>query len=90
MYEPFEIFPFLHKIVLGLCDVELNQAVTKYGHDINERDDQGRTALWWAANTHQFQFVNRLLALGADTGIHDERGGTPLEALFNFESPASA
>lgn len=48
------------------------------GQPLDGRDEQGRTALWWAVDERQLVIAERLLASGAHPDRTDERGEGPL------------
>ncbi len=48
------------------------------GAAVNQRDEWGRTPLWWAVDEQRFEIAERLLAFGADPDQRDERGLGPL------------
>ena len=54
--------------------------VTEFGAPINQRMEQGRTALIFAAGAHKAGTVEAVLSLGADVNLHDEMGWTALMA----------
>lgn len=58
------------------------QAQLNAGADVNERDDQGRTALYYALTARSAPAMNWLIAKGADPDAADREGKTLLEAAF--------
>ena len=51
----------------------------KLGHDINFRDDEGRTALYVAVDETYYGLAIDLLEHGADPNIPDNEGDFPLD-----------
>ena len=51
----------------------------KLGHDINFRDDEGRTALYVAVDETYYGLAIDLLENGADPNIPDNEGDFPLD-----------
>jgi ankyrin repeat protein len=66
--------------LIGL-DEPMVAAVLRAGADPNFVDEDGRTALHWAAMIYagHDRFVRRMLARGGDLRIRDKEGKTPLE-----------
>jgi ankyrin repeat protein len=56
------------------------------GAVVNERDQAGRTALYFAVEGHQEHAVERLLAAGADPNIPDDSGKAPLSIALERRS----
>jgi ankyrin repeat protein len=54
------------------------QAILKAGGDIQEKDQDGLTALHWAVIAHRPEVVKALLAAGAEVNAVDRFGYTPL------------
>lgn len=52
------------------------------GAQLEDPDDEGRTALWLAARHSRLAAVRLLLQHGADTGVKDTRGCSVLEAAM--------
>ena len=54
--------------------------------DINQANEYGQTALYWAASNGRVEIVTQLLAAGADVNIADSEGTTPLyiAAFYGF------
>lgn len=53
---------------------------------INERDQQGRTAISWACAKNDLQKIEKLLKMGADPNIADSTGRTSLYHLAHYSS----
>ncbi|KAL2143115.1 hypothetical protein VTI28DRAFT_329 [Corynascus sepedonium] len=49
-----------------------------YGVNVHRRDDENRTALWYAANAAQHKAARLLLEKGAEVNAADDEGTTPL------------
>lgn len=60
--------------VLSLLD-----SLVSAGAEVQLRDRDGRTALWWAAKLGNLEAVQRLLALGADAATKDKVGQDALD-----------
>jgi len=60
------------------------------GVDPNACDDQGRSALHWAADGGHTHIAIMLLQLGADIDKTDEDGQTPLHYAATVVRPASS
>lgn len=72
------VFQPVHKIVLGLSDVSLEQHLRLSTNNIDAVDTDGRTALSWAANRGDIEAVGILLRFGADPNIPSLWGQVPL------------
>jgi ankyrin repeat protein len=55
------------------------QYLVREGHDINAKDIEGRSALWWAASRGYEQTVGVLLASNARFDVKNNYGSTPLD-----------
>jgi ankyrin repeat protein len=79
--DDFNMSP-LSEIVVGRRFGSLSQVLEKAGpdFDINQRDDSGRTALYWAVRCKDPEAVEELLQLGADVDYPDVGHRTPLFA----------
>lgn len=60
-------------------DGRLVNHLLKLGHDINTRDDEGRTALYVAVDDTYYGLAIHLLEHGADPNIPDNEGDFPLD-----------
>ena len=59
-------------------DLQLVQFLCSTGTNVNERDDEGYTALRWAAKLRRFEIVQELCTRGALVDLVDRYGRTPL------------
>jgi len=77
---------------LGVGDPGVIQALLKGGANLNEKDQDGMTALHWAVLSHRPEAVEELLAAGADVNAVDHFGYTPLlyAATVDFGDSAIA
>jgi ankyrin repeat protein len=55
----------IHKIVLGLSNLDLESQLQDSTSTIDDVDTRGRTALWWAAARGDYETVKTLLEYGA-------------------------
>ena len=53
-------------------------ALLQHGADVNFQDENGYTALFWAACQNQVAIIHQLLEAGADACIQDQWGNTAL------------
>ena len=73
----------LHKSVLGLTRFEIKQVLENVpDHNINEKDTEGQTPLYWAARRGDVETVSILLAAGADKDSTNNRGARVLTAAI--------
>ena len=72
------IFQPIHKIVLGLSNVSLEQHLQLSTSNIDAVDADGRTALSWAATRGDIEAVRILLRYGADPNIPSYYGQVSL------------
>jgi ankyrin repeat protein len=80
-YEPLEErrkFTKIHKTVVGILHLDLEQVLQQNGHLINEVDADRRTALLYAAARGDHKSLEILLRYGADPNIVDRIGQGPL------------
>ncbi|KAL9093421.1 MAG: hypothetical protein Q9159_000275 [Coniocarpon cinnabarinum] len=70
--------PHVHRIVLKDLELSLVEHLSCHPQAIRDRDDDERTALWWAAATNDIESVRILLLAGADVNAHDRDGETGL------------
>ena len=59
-------------------DIDMFQKLINEGVDINERDYNNLTALWYAAQCVRYEMAKILIEHGADLGVKDPYGNTPL------------
>lgn len=70
-------------------DLEAVQSMLEYGTDPNVADDEGWTALMWAAQLNDTAIASALIEAGADPNLQDSYGWTPLmsaAANGNYEA----
>ena len=70
--------PIFHQIVLGLSSIDLEKQLELSTAEIDAVDDQGLTALCWAANTGNALSIELLLQHGADVNKAASNGCGPL------------
>ncbi len=58
--------------------------------DVDARDTDDRTALWWAVLYGHSDLVHQLLARNADVNARDRFGATPLMAAMSLDERAAA
>jgi ankyrin repeat protein len=71
-------FTSVHKIILGLTQIDLDQMLADSPHLINQPDAYGQTPLHWAATRGDEDAVATLLNHGADVHAMERGGSTPL------------
>ena len=59
-------------------DIDMFQKLINEGVDINERDYNNLTALWYATQQSHYEMAKKLIELGADLKVTDKHGNTPL------------
>lgn len=80
-------FPTLHKIVLGMAQVNLKQQLDMSTVNVDDQDADGRTALSWAAAKSDLAAVRTLLKHGADPNVCSFRGQSALH--FAAQNPSA-
>ncbi|KAI1749366.1 ankyrin repeat-containing domain protein [Xylaria castorea] len=80
-------FTQVHRAVVGLSTLSIEEAIQKNLSDLNAVDAGGRTPLAWAALRRDDQAVGLLLAYGADPNVTEHHGSTP---LYNAAENGSA
>ena len=80
IHDKIDDLPNLVKIVLGLLIVDLQAYLNGVPREINNTDDDGCTALWWAAARNDAYSVEILLRCGADAAIPNAFGQTVIAA----------
>lgn len=65
----------------------VREALARPGVDANAADEEGRTALHWAADGGHEDAAAALLAAGAAADARDEEGQTPLHYAATVEAP---
>lgn len=71
----------MHAVAYG--DVRVLKVLLERGVDVNAVDDEGRSALWWAANEGHQDMVHVLLSHGANATRQDRAAVTPLMAAID-------
>ena len=84
--DPLDLsrYPYLEAqdalvIAAGCGDGRLVDYLLECGHDINIRDEDGRTGLYAAVDQTFYALAIHLLERGADPNIPDNQGDTPLD-----------
>ena len=92
--EPLEKrqFSILHRIILDLTLVprSLKLELQESTSQVNHRDSQGKTALFWAAQRGNLDALVELLQAGADPNLHDNAGLTPLHGAASAPHEVTA
>ncbi|MGL5941575.1 MAG: ankyrin repeat domain-containing protein [Waterburya sp.] len=68
----------LWSCVINKHTKEMVELMIAKGAEVNARDNNGITPLFWAANNHQHEIIELLLAKDADVNTKDNFGSTPL------------
>jgi ankyrin repeat protein len=71
-------FTRIHRIVLGLSTLDLEDEISKKAEDVNAVDAMGRTPLAWAAARGDTRAIVTLLSHGANPNIMDTQLSGPL------------
>ena len=82
-YIEAQAFAPIHKIVLGLSLLNLEDEILKDPANVDVRDATGRTALEWAAARGDDHAVITLLSFGADPNAMDKKLNTALTLASN-------
>ncbi|KAH7319189.1 ankyrin repeat-containing domain protein [Rhexocercosporidium sp. MPI-PUGE-AT-0058] len=77
----------LHKIVLGLANISVEQHLELSGEDVNSREASGRTALHWAAVRGDLVALETLINFGADCNALSNAHWSPLHSGSLSEEP---
>lgn len=86
--EERRLFTHIHKIVLGLLDLDLEKALLKDPSGIDRPDADGRTPISWAAARGDSQSVELLLRYGASPDSPDRIGQGPLRQSLKADNAA--
>jgi ankyrin repeat protein len=88
--EPLEAaqFSHVHKIVLGLSRLDLQDFLRESSDTIDAVDSDGKTPLAYAAARGDLETVNILLSFGADPNKIDKAGWSPLHLACRSNNPA--
>ena len=76
--------PEPHKLILGRIPKDLEGHLSEVSCDVDAIDEQGRTALWWAAALGKVSQVKTLLRMGAAIDMRDVRGWPPITAACMY------
>lgn len=71
-------FTAVHRIVLGMSQLDLQPYLAEHPQEVNHPDLLGRTPLWWAVRRDDISNSLALLAQGADPSIANTAGRSPL------------
>ena len=67
-------------------DIDMFRKLINEGVDINERDYNNLTALWYAAQCVRYEMAKILIEHGADLEVKDKYGNTLLyEAVYRYK-----
>lgn len=66
---------------------EIINELIKFGADVNQKDENGFTALFWAARLNNPNTAQALLKAGADINAQSPKGDTPLMAAIINNNP---
>jgi ankyrin repeat protein len=80
-------FPILHQIVMGLVDADLEAQLRVSTAEIDSVDQQGLTALSWAATTGDIDSVETLLRHSANPNLVAFNGDTALHYAVRTVNP---
>lgn len=75
-------FTLLHKIVLGLCERNLQEELELSTAFLNQGDAQQRTPLCWAVIRNDINAVKTLLSYNAYPNLVDENNRSPLSYVW--------
>ncbi|MBS0243641.1 MAG: ankyrin repeat domain-containing protein, partial [Proteobacteria bacterium] len=81
--------PLLPVLATRYCPPTVLAMVLEYGSDVDARDANNRSALWWAAAKNKPDAVRLLLQKGA-VSMPDSEGATPLMAAIRLGSVEAA
>ena len=85
--ETVEQLPQGHKIIIGASPQDLNSYLRENPHNLELRDENRRTPLWWAVILGKISQLKGLLRAGAALDTQDINGHTPLEiACWNQQA----
>lgn len=82
-------FSVVHRIVLGLVPLDLEQYLNITTSEINCRSSNGRTPLYWACASSKLSAVLTLLKYGADLWVVDNLNRNTLHAAANLTEELS-
>lgn len=71
-------YTILHKIVLGLCKLPLEEVLASSTREIDQQDVRGNTPLWWAAAQGNLPSIRTLVDHHADQNIGGGLNQLPL------------
>jgi len=80
-------FTTIHRIILGLKQLSLEDYISQNAECINATDSHGRTALSWAAQRGMVGAVETLLRFGANPNLCTTRGHSPLMYAAEAREP---
>jgi ankyrin repeat protein len=74
-------FPILHQVALYNCLNIMDSVLRHRWGELDQKSEDGRTALHVAADEGNLLMVRKLVEAGADVNARDRRGTTPLYYL---------